>query len=156
MVINPAVLLLVILFFMGIQSALFGPVKYSILPDHLREEELLGDNGQMAAGTFVAILLGTILGGLAVPRAGAVHPKRRRSWQYRPLDAVETEGPEARLMADIKTGAMSAERLLSVYTTLVYHRTGSYQATARRIGMDRRTVRARVDTALLAALEEHG
>lgn len=52
------------LFLMGIQSALFGPVKYSILPQHLRPGELLGGNALVEAGTFVAILLGTLTGGL--------------------------------------------------------------------------------------------
>ncbi len=55
--------LLIILFFMGTQSTFFGPVKYSILPQHLREDELVGGNGLVEMGTFVAILLGTILAG---------------------------------------------------------------------------------------------
>lgn len=53
-----------VLFLMGTHSAFFGPVKYSILPDHLHEEELIGGNGLIEAGTFLAILLGTLLGGL--------------------------------------------------------------------------------------------
>ena len=52
------------LFLMGLQSTLFGPVKYAILPQHLRSEELVGGNALIEAGTFVAILLGTLLGGL--------------------------------------------------------------------------------------------
>jgi 1-acyl-sn-glycerol-3-phosphate acyltransferase len=51
---------------LGIHSALFGPVKYSILPQHLKPEELIGGNGLVEMGTFVAILLGTIAGGLVV------------------------------------------------------------------------------------------
>ncbi len=57
-------LLLAALFLLGLQSTLFGPVKYSILPQHLREEELVGGNALVEAGTFVAILLGTLAGGL--------------------------------------------------------------------------------------------
>jgi 1-acyl-sn-glycerol-3-phosphate acyltransferase len=57
-------LLLVALFLLGLQSTLFGPVKYAILPQHLREEELVGGNAQIEAGTFVAILVGTLFGGL--------------------------------------------------------------------------------------------
>lgn len=57
-------LLLLALFLMGTQATLFGPVKYAILPQHLREDELIGGNAFVEAGTFVAILLGTILGGL--------------------------------------------------------------------------------------------
>lgn len=59
---NPYLLLLV-LFLMGTHSAFFGPVKYSILPDKLHENELIGGNGLIEAGTFLAILLGTMLGG---------------------------------------------------------------------------------------------
>ena len=50
---------------MGLHSTLFGPVKYAFLPQHLRPEELIGGNGLVEMGTFVAILLGTIAGGLA-------------------------------------------------------------------------------------------
>ena len=57
-------LMLFILFLLGTQSAFFGPIKYSILPQHLKREEILGANGYVEAGTFIAILLGTILGGL--------------------------------------------------------------------------------------------
>lgn len=53
-----------VLFLMGTHSAFFGPVKYSILPDQLHDDELIGGNGLIEAGTFLAILLGTILGGL--------------------------------------------------------------------------------------------
>src|SRR5206468_4029083 len=56
-------LLLGVVFLMGTHSAVFGPVKYSILPQHLHEDELVGGNALVQMGTFVAILLGTILGG---------------------------------------------------------------------------------------------
>jgi 1-acyl-sn-glycerol-3-phosphate acyltransferase len=59
-------LLMSALFLGGVQSALFGPVKYSILPQHLKPEELTGGNGLVEMGTFVAILIGTILGGLLI------------------------------------------------------------------------------------------
>jgi len=67
-----APLLLIALFLMGTHSALFGPVKFSILPQHLPEEELVAGNALVEMGTFVAILLGTVLGGMlvAVPAAG--------------------------------------------------------------------------------------
>jgi hypothetical protein len=55
-----------VLFFMGTQSTLFGPLKYSILPQHLLEDELLGGNGMIQMGTYMAILLGTILGGVLI------------------------------------------------------------------------------------------
>ncbi|MRR51114.1 MAG: MFS transporter [Rhodocyclaceae bacterium] len=59
------------LFLLGLHSTVFGPVKYAILPQHLREDELVGGNALVEAGTFVAILAGTLFGGLL---AGAGHP----------------------------------------------------------------------------------
>lgn len=64
--------LMVALFLLGLHSTLFGPVKYAIIPQHLRDEELVGGNALIEAGTFVAILIGTLAGGLL---AGSVeHP----------------------------------------------------------------------------------
>lgn len=57
-------LLLVVLFCMGTQSALFGPVKYSILPQQLHDDELIGGNALVEMGTFLAILGGTLVAGL--------------------------------------------------------------------------------------------
>jgi len=93
---------------LGVHSTLFGPVKYAILPQHLKPDELIGGNGLVEMGTFVAILLGTIAGGLvvaagphgpvaagllsiavaiagwvaslAIPRTPAVDPELRFSW----------------------------------------------------------------------------
>jgi 1-acyl-sn-glycerol-3-phosphate acyltransferase len=56
--------LMAILCLMGLQSTLFGPVKYSLLPQALHQEELIGGNALVEMGTFLAILLGTILAGL--------------------------------------------------------------------------------------------
>ncbi|MBL8399697.1 MAG: MFS transporter [Candidatus Accumulibacter phosphatis] len=64
--------LLSALFLLGLHSSLFGPVKYAILPQHLREDELVGGNALVEAGTFVAILIGTLAGGLLAGVAG--HP----------------------------------------------------------------------------------
>lgn len=55
--------MLCVLFALGAQSAFFGPIKYSILPQHVAPEEVLDANAYVEAGTFIAILLGTILGG---------------------------------------------------------------------------------------------
>ena len=57
-------LMLVVLFLMGTQSAFFGPVKFSLLPQHLDKSELVGGNGLIEMGTFLAILGGTILAGV--------------------------------------------------------------------------------------------
>lgn len=58
--------LIFILFLMGTQSAFFGPVKYAILPKSLHKDELVGGNALVEMGTFVAILVGTIYGGILV------------------------------------------------------------------------------------------
>jgi MFS family permease len=50
------------LFMMGMHSTIFGPVKYSYLPQHLKENELVGGNGMIEMGSFVAILLGQVSG----------------------------------------------------------------------------------------------
>ncbi|WP_249672134.1 MFS transporter [Pseudomonas abieticivorans] len=62
-------MMLLALFAMGTHSALFGPVKYSILPQALREEELVGGNGLVEMGTFLAILAGTITAGVMMSSA---------------------------------------------------------------------------------------
>jgi 1-acyl-sn-glycerol-3-phosphate acyltransferase len=65
-------LLLGCVFLMGLHSTLFGPVKFAYLPQHLNERELTGGNGMVEMGTFVAILLGQVAGGLlvAIPEVG--------------------------------------------------------------------------------------
>ena len=59
-------LLLTALTAMGVHSTFFGPIKYAILPQHLEKDEVLGGTGLVEAGTYIAILGGTILGGLLV------------------------------------------------------------------------------------------
>ena len=66
-------LLMLTLFLMGTHSAFFGPIKYSALPNLLHPSELLGGNGLVEAGTFIAILIGTIAGTqLGVSKEGAI------------------------------------------------------------------------------------
>ena len=69
---NDIVVLLVCTFLMGLHSTLFGPVKFAYLPQVLNERELTGGNGMVEMGTFVAILLGQVAGGLlvALPEVG--------------------------------------------------------------------------------------
>jgi len=71
-VMGQVAVLLVCIFLMGLQSTLFGPVKYAYLPAVLNERELTGGNGMVEMGTFVAILLGNVAGGLvvAMPEVG--------------------------------------------------------------------------------------
>ena len=69
-VLDSYVLLFVVLFLMGCQSTIFGPLKYSLLPQHLEKNELIAGNGLIEMGTFMSILLGTIGGGLLIN----IHP----------------------------------------------------------------------------------
>ena len=66
------IVLLACVFLMGLHSTIFGPVKFAYLPQHLSERELTGGNGMVEMGTFVAILLGQVAGGLlvAIPDVG--------------------------------------------------------------------------------------
>ena len=59
-------LLLAALFALGTHSTVFGPIKYALLPQHLRDDELVAGNALIEAGTFLSILLGTIIGGSVV------------------------------------------------------------------------------------------
>ena len=70
-----AAILLACVFLMGLHSTLFGPVKFAYLPQHLGEREITGGNGMVEMGTFVAILLGSVAGGLliALPGVGATY-----------------------------------------------------------------------------------
>ncbi len=56
-------LLLIVLFLLGLQSTVFGPIKYGLLPQHLTSSELVGGNALVESSTFLAILIGTIIGG---------------------------------------------------------------------------------------------
>ena len=71
--INNIPLLLSVLFLMGFQSSLFGPVKYGYLPQHLHKDELVGGNGLVESSTFLSILLGTILG-ISLIELNSIYP----------------------------------------------------------------------------------
>lgn len=107
---NSLPLLLGVLFLLGFQSTMFGPIKYGIIPQVLARRELVGGNALVEMGTFVAILLGTIAGpllmgidadwpkwisavgmltavtgyfaSLQIPRAEAVDPDLKISWNF--------------------------------------------------------------------------
>ena len=66
-------LLFAALFMLGTHSTVFGPVKYAILPQQLRDSELVGGNALVETGTFVAILFGTILAGVLMGRSDGGH-----------------------------------------------------------------------------------
>jgi acyl-[acyl-carrier-protein]-phospholipid O-acyltransferase/long-chain-fatty-acid--[acyl-carrier-protein] ligase len=65
-------IMFITLFMFGVIATLFGPIKYGILPDHLKPEELPAGNALVEGATFMAILLGTIVGGLAAKEGN--HP----------------------------------------------------------------------------------
>jgi transcriptional regulator with GAF, ATPase, and Fis domain len=71
---------------------------------------------------------------------------------YRP-SAPRVASPIDEFVRDFRAGSVTAEQLLSRYCTLVYNQTGSYEETARRLVLDRRTVKSKVDVELLARLE---
>jgi len=64
--------LMVILFAMGAQSTFFGPIKYSLLPQQLKSGELMTGNAYVEGGTFISILIGTIVGGLVILRDNGI------------------------------------------------------------------------------------
>ena len=82
---HSAPLLYVCTFLMGVHSTVFGPVKYAYLPQHLQPSELVGGNGLVEMGTFVAILIGTIIGGAAAGLRPSTAPccSRRAAWRLR-------------------------------------------------------------------------
>ncbi|MEH6660949.1 MAG: MFS transporter [Parasphingorhabdus sp.] len=63
-------IMLTALFLLGLQSTFFGPIKYAVLPQHLEKDEVLAGTGLVEAGTYIAILAGTILGGIIIDRDG--------------------------------------------------------------------------------------
>ena len=65
-------LMLLALFAMGVHSTFFGPIKYSILPQHLKREEVLAGTGLVEAGTYIAIMGGTILAGFIAAETAAI------------------------------------------------------------------------------------
>lgn len=66
------VLMLVAIFLLGVHSTFFGPIKYAILPQHLHEDDVLGGTGLVEAGTYLSILLGTVLAGYIPIEATAI------------------------------------------------------------------------------------
>lgn len=65
-------LMLAALLAMGVHSTFFGPIKYAIIPQHVAKDDVLSGTGLVEAGTYIAILCGTIAGGLLSPHAAAV------------------------------------------------------------------------------------
>lgn len=77
LVIHSITLMMIALFAMGMHSAFFGPIKYAILPQHLKPDEVLPGTGLVEATTYIAILIGTIVGGAL---QGAINDGHLPSW----------------------------------------------------------------------------
>ena len=75
--------------------------------------------------------------------------------EYLPPARAAAEDPRREIAEEILAARLSVDEVLGRYCTLVYAETGSYQESARRLGLDRRTVKARVDPPLLARLQGH-
>jgi transcriptional regulator with AAA-type ATPase domain len=71
---------------------------------------------------------------------------------YRPAQAAAAGDAVDQFSADLRAGRLTAEQALSRYSTIVYRRTGSYEETARRLQIDRRTVKSKIDRDFLAAI----
>lgn len=95
-------LMLAALFAMGVHSTFFGPIKYAILPQHLERDEVLGGTGLVEAGTYLAILGGTIAGGIIPAEIAAVGiivvaVIGRLTAQYVPSAPPESDAPTAKM-----------------------------------------------------------
>ena len=95
-------LMLAALFAMGVHSTFFGPIKYAILPQHLERDEVLGGTGLVEAGTYLAILGGTIAGGIIPAEIAAVSiivvaVIGRLTAQYVPPAPPESDAPTAKM-----------------------------------------------------------
>jgi len=101
------VLLVAILFLMGTQSSLFGPVKYSLLPQTLKSEELVGGNAIVEFGTFLAILAGLIAGsffislGVEAMALAVVITAGAGYWSSRAIPSLAPAAPDLRISFNI-------------------------------------------------------
>ena len=103
-------LLLVTLFLMGLHSTIFGPVKYSALPEILKEDELVAGNAYIESGTFLAILLGTLIGGMTITipnygpmitAVGIILTAIVGTWTSFKMNALEPVNPNLKIEKDI-------------------------------------------------------
>jgi 1-acyl-sn-glycerol-3-phosphate acyltransferase len=110
--------LLAVLFLMGMQSAFFGPVKYSIIPQQLNTDELVGGNALVEMGTFVAIIMGTVMANLltdvanpGLPVAVAVLLFAMMGYlSSRSIPATEQLAPELKINWNIATQTLRVMR----------------------------------------------
>jgi len=125
-VIESAELLIGILFLMGTQSALFGPVKYSLLPQALKDEELIGGNALVEFGTFLAILLGLIASvfiigfGVGTMAVAVVFFACLGYWASRSIPALPAAAPELNLSFNLFKQTVNIIRDARENTTVFY------------------------------------
>ncbi len=112
-------LLLVTLFLMGLHSTIFGPVKYSALPEILKEDELVAGNAYIESGTFLAILMGTLIGGMtitmssgpAITGVGIILTAIIGTWTSLKMNALAPVNPQLKIEKDIFGPTASIIRL---------------------------------------------
>ncbi|MDJ0778696.1 MAG: MFS transporter [Gammaproteobacteria bacterium] len=121
------IMLVSILFLMGLQSALFGPVKYSLLPQALDSRELIGGNAMVEAGTFLAILMGLVLGttlvsdlGTVAIGAAVVGTALLGYWASLGVPRLEAGDPELRISYNIPVQIVQIMRDAREDTTVFY------------------------------------
>ena len=125
-ILESPVLLVGILFLMGTQSALFGPVKYSLMPEALKAEELVGGNAMVEFGTFLAILLGLIASvyiiglGNAAMGIAVVFTACAGYWTSRGIPALPPVVPELKLSFNIPKQTMNVMRDARENRTVFY------------------------------------
>lgn len=125
-VLQSPLLLVGILFLMGTQSALFGPVKYSLLPQALKPEELIGGNAMVEFGTFLAILMGLIVSvfvigfGNAAIAAAVVVTACAGYWVSRDIPTLPAGAPDLVVSYNIPRQTVSILRDARVNLTVFY------------------------------------
>lgn len=123
-------MLLLLLFLMGTQSALFGPVKYSVLPGWFERDDLISANGWVELGTFLAILLGTLAAGILLSAeldlGVTLTPKDLVAitivllaligfWQSRRIEPLKNEQPSSPQLSFSQTMKLCHEKKEGLY-----------------------------------------
>lgn len=125
-VLESTAMLVGILFLMGTQSALFGPVKYSLLPQALEDKELIGGNALVEFGTFLAILLGLIASvfiiglGVGSMAVAVVLIACIGYWASRSIPTLPAAAPELKISFNLFTQTVSIIRDARKNTTVFY------------------------------------
>ncbi len=143
-------LLLAVLFLMGTHSSFFGPTKYAILPQHLAKDEVLGGTSMVEAGTYVAILLGTMVAGVVRPWQAAVMVLAAAGLGLLTARQVPPAPPEhdaptieedfvelRRELAHFSAMPFALRWLLDIYVTVLFVFRSSWQIISRTMHVPR-------------------